>query len=127
MLVTDSKLLPPGSLQRSGLFLLSGFAGCFPLSNPFDRRGFADANTPANFERLGRLASLDQIVKQPAADAVSGAEIIDGLGMHAVVLSRIQKIPAGSIQRASRVSIIVAASREHYVNEQLRYPARYPA
>lgn len=75
----------------------SGFSLCrnrFARRDPFNRGGFADAGAPADFEGFRRFATFDQLVKQAAADAVCGTEVVDCLGFHCADLSWKQKIPA---------------------------------
>jgi hypothetical protein len=87
-----------------GRFLLSSYR--FARRDPFDRSGFANSRTPADLERFRRLTSLDELVKQAAADAVRGAKIVDGLRLHLGSFPWKQKIPALTSQGRGRVSIL---------------------
>jgi hypothetical protein len=107
--------------KRSGVFLLGLGSHGFARRDPFGRSSLADSRTPANFKGFRRLAPLDELVKQTAANAMRGAKIIDGLRFHLGSLRWKQKIPALTNQGRGGVSLLrsqYAATREHIVNEQ---------
>ena len=95
-----------GRRKRSGVSLLGLGSYRFTCRNPLDRSGFADSRTSADLERFRRLTSLDELVKQAAADAVRGAKIVNGLRLHLGSFHWKQKTPALTNQGRGRVSIL---------------------
>jgi hypothetical protein len=91
-------------LQTIGRFLLGLGSHGFARSDPFDRSSFADSSTSPDLERFGRLTSLDELVKQAAADAVRGAKIVDRLRLHLGSFQWKQKIPALTNQGRGKVA-----------------------
>jgi hypothetical protein len=79
---------------------------CFARRDPFDRSGFTNSHATTNFKGFRRFAPLDELVEQAAADAVRGAEIIDGLRLHIGSFHWKQKIPALTNQGRGGVPIL---------------------
>jgi hypothetical protein len=106
MVTTPIQKCTLGRRKRSGVFFWALGRYSFARRDPFGRSGFANSRTSADLERFRRFTSLDELVKQAAADAVRGAKIVDCLRLHLGSFHWKQKIPALTNQGRGRVRAV---------------------